>query len=166
MPFRAFHIGAKSTIGSRTRWFHHYLDKHRRDFGIFHDRAHVEDVYTQFTFALYASLNKIAEQGLTVTNERLGSAYNARLTVWRFIDPPNNLLVLSGIKQMNDDDAERRREKAKALKMLDATWKETKEKAIYLLREPAQLRALDKTLQKALCAVEDHIEEMAESNGP
>ena len=80
LPFRAFHIGAKSTIGSRTRWMHFYLEKHRRDFGIFHD-GHVEEVFERFSFILYAALSKLADEGLTNANERLGTTYNARLTL-------------------------------------------------------------------------------------
>ena len=166
LPFRAFHIGAKSTIGSRTRWMHFYLERHRRDFGIFHEQAHIEEVFERFSFILYAALSKLAAEGITNANQRLGTNYNARLTCWRFIDPPTNLLELSGMRQRLDDDSTRRKEKAKALKALDATWAETKRKAIYLLKDPAQLRALDKTLQKALCTVEETIELMAESNGP
>ena len=162
LPFRNFHVGGKSTVGSRTKWFDIYLKKHAKDFGIFKKDPHPEKVYEEFSSILLASLTSIRDAGLTVTNERLGANYNARLTIWSFINPPTNLLYLSGRQEFLDDDQQRRKDKSQAMRELEIDWAETLDKIGYLLKTGEQIKSLRPALSNALAEVEMQVEKIAE----
>ena len=55
--------------------------------------------------------------GLSSATEALQRRINARLTIWKFIDPPDAMIWLCGRGDgWIDQDLERRREKAKLIK--------------------------------------------------
>ena len=161
LPFRSFHVGGRSTPSSRAKWLTIYFLKHAKDFGVFNRDPHPEEVYEKFFFVLHSALHRLAEMGLDAANDKLATSYNARLTIWRFIDPPDNILWLSGKTEEISADAQRRKDKARALSELDAAYKEMKSKIIYLVKDPKDIRLLNKTFVKGCCAVEEEAEWLA-----
>ena len=75
----------------------------------------------------------VGEIGLDQATERLQRPINARLTIWRLIDPPDALLHLCGRGEgWIDQDLDRRRNKAAILKKWQLQMKEHVERAVYL----------------------------------
>lgn len=161
LPFRRFHVGSHSTIGSRTAWLERYLRVNASRFG--HGKnADVEDILESLLFMLHLAMAKLSRLQPEQAEQVFGRPVTARLTVWKFLDPPDALVTLSGFAEAHTADEQRRREKAAALRKWDASWKATKQKAAYLLRDPARIEALLPRVIEHLGAIDEQIEAAAD----
>ena len=133
LPFRRFHVGAKSSAGKRARWMDIYLRKNAYLFDHHGKKIDVESVYEDWLWFLSRACRRLGEIGLDQATERLQRPINARLTIWRLIDPPDALLHLCGRGEgWIDQDLDRRRNKAAILKKWQLQMKEHVERAVYL----------------------------------
>lgn len=161
LPFRQFHVGAHSTIGSRTAWLERYLRVNASRFG--HGKnAVAEDILEDVLFMLHLAMAKLSRLQPEQAEQVFGRPVTARLTVWKFLDPPDALVTLSGFAEAHTADEQRRREKAAALRRWDAAWQDAKGKAVRLLRDPERIEALLPRVVEHLAAIEEQIEAAAD----
>ena len=131
LPIRGFHVGGKSSAGSRARWLDIYLRKTTISSITMGRRSTLRRfMKTGFGSCLMPAVGEI---GLDQATERLQRPINARLTIWRLLDPPDAMLWLCGRGEgWIDQDLDRRRNKAAILKKWQLQMKEHVERAVYL----------------------------------
>ena len=150
MSFRAFTLGKAGSMGRACRRLGVILDKHHLS---------IEELEANLTVALVY----ISDQGLDRVNQVTGGNLNARLTFWRFIDPPDNLqhlanLALNRTPDVNDQDKARRDQKADLLQSFEAELKEWVSFMAYRSGDSnAALEQAIETARDAMAKAEDQL---------
>ena len=102
--------------------------------------------------------------------EILGSHYPLTMSLWVWFRPDIKPIIhLSGLS-LGDEDAladlekekQRRLAKAAAIKQLKASWSEFERKVAYMLRDAETITMLSPAVIKAMAALEDEVEFLAE----
>lgn len=112
----------------------------------------------------------VTDSGLDI----LGTNYPLTMGFWQWLRPDAKALIhLAGLychdpieEASQEQDRQRRRKKAAAIKRLKGHYEEFERKCAYLLRDPDSILMLEPTLTKALASIEEQAEWLAESNRP
>lgn len=150
MGFRSFTLGKAGSKPRACKRLAVILDKHHLS---------IEELEANLLVALIY----MQDQGLDRIKQVTGAELNARLTFWRFIDPPDNLIALSNLALNRDptaDDQDKARRDAKAKLLRDFQTEITSwiEHMAYLSRDDNQkLAAALAAARRALAIAEDEL---------
>ena len=159
LGFRVFTLGKAGSKPRACKRLAVILDKHRQILG----GGDTDRLADSLQANLLVSLIYLQDHGLDRAKQVTGTEYNARLTFWRFVDPPTNLVALSNQAlgrdpAADDQDKARRDTKAKLLRDFQSEVTAWVERAAYRSGDDnAKLTAALAAARRALAIAEDEL---------